>query len=42
MAATPQTYSNHTRWHAPFHFFLAPVMLINFIVSVVQLYRYPG
>jgi hypothetical protein len=42
MASTPQSYSNHTRWHAPFHFFLAPVLLINFIVAIVQLYRYPG
>jgi hypothetical protein len=42
MADSPQTYANHTRWHAPFHFFLAPVMLINVIVMVVQLVRYPG
>ena len=42
MATTPQSQSNHTRWHPPFHFFLAPVLLINFIVSVVQLCRYPG
>ena len=42
MASTPQSYSNHTRWHPPFHFFVAPVLLINLIVSIVQLYRYPG
>jgi hypothetical protein len=42
MASAPQSYSNHTRWHAPFHFFVAPVLLINVIVSVVQLFRYPG
>ena len=42
MATTPQSYSNHTRWHPPFHFFVAPVLLINFVVAVVQLYRYPG
>src|SRR5687767_10203180 len=41
MASTPQSYSNHTRWHAPFHFFVAPVLLINFILSIVQLFRYP-
>ncbi|MCA1632182.1 MAG: DUF6526 family protein [Acidobacteria bacterium] len=42
MAATPQTYATHTRWHPPFHFFVVPVLLINFILTVVQLYRYPG
>lgn len=42
MAATPQTYANHTRWHPPFHFFIAPVMLINFIISIVQFVRAPG
>ena len=42
MAATPQTFANHTRWHAPFHFFVAPVMLLNVVWSIVQLVRYPG
>ncbi|MGB8509551.1 MAG: DUF6526 family protein [Pyrinomonadaceae bacterium] len=42
MADVPQTYANHTRWHAPFHFFLAPVLLINFIWAVVLLVMYPG
>ena len=42
MADTPQTYQNHVRWHKPFHFFLMPVMLINFIWSVVELILYPG
>jgi hypothetical protein len=39
MATTPQTYSNHTRWHAPFHFFVAPVMLINFLWTVLRFSR---
>lgn len=38
----PQTFANHTRWHPPFHFFVLPVMLINFIWSVVQFVRAPG
>ena len=38
----PQTYANHTRWHWPFHFFAFPVMLINFIWSVVQFVMTPG
>ncbi|MDQ3650001.1 MAG: DUF6526 family protein [Acidobacteriota bacterium] len=42
MAATTQTYSNHTRWHPPFHFFLAPVMLINLIWAIVLFFRSPG
>ena len=42
MADAPQTYANHARWHAPFHYFAAPVMLTNVIVAVVQLVRDPG
>ena len=42
MANTPQTFANHTRWQPPFHFFIAPVMLINLIWSVVQFIRTPG
>lgn len=42
MADTSQTYANHTRWHPPFHFFLAPVLLINLIVAIVQCVRFPG
>jgi hypothetical protein len=41
VAETPQTYENHTRWHLPFHFFLAPVLLTNVVVAVVQLIRDP-
>jgi hypothetical protein len=42
VAEAPQTYENHTRWHVPFHFFVAPVLVTNFIVAVVQLVRDPG
>jgi len=42
MADVPQSYDNHTRWHAPFHFFAAPVMVTNVIVQIVQLVREPG
>ena len=37
-----QTYDNHTRWHAPFHYFVAPVMLTNVVVALVQFIRDPG
>jgi hypothetical protein len=42
VAEGPQTYENHTRWHAPFHFFLVPVLLTNVFIAVVQLARDPG
>lgn len=40
MEKTPQTYENHTRWHAPFHFFLVPLLLLNIIFALVQLVRF--
>lgn len=40
MAETPQSYVNHVRWHPPFHFFLMPLFLLNFIFAAVQLYRF--
>jgi Family of unknown function (DUF6526) len=42
MATIPQSLANHTRWHAPFHYFVLPVMLINLIWSVVQCVKAPG
>jgi hypothetical protein len=42
MADTQQSYANHTRWHPPFHFFVIPVMLINFVWSIVDFVRTPG
>ncbi len=41
MAQKPQTYANHGRFDPPFHFFLMPVLLINFIAVVVRLWRCP-
>jgi signal transduction histidine kinase len=38
----PQNFANHTRWHPPFHFFVLPVMLINFFWSVVDFVKAPG
>lgn len=38
----PQTFANHIRWHRPFHFFVVPVMLINFIWVVVLFVKSPG
>lgn len=30
-----QTFANHTRWDPPFHFFVMPVLLINFFWAIV-------
>jgi hypothetical protein len=40
--ATTQSFANHTRWHPPFHFFIMPVMLINFIWAIVDFVKAPG
>jgi uncharacterized protein DUF6526 len=38
----PQNFSNHTRWHPTFHFFVLPVMLINFFWAVVVFVKTPS
>jgi hypothetical protein len=38
----PQNFANHTRWHPTFHFFVLPVMLINFFWAVVVFVKAPG
>jgi hypothetical protein len=30
----PQNLKNHTRWDPPFHFFVLPMLLLNFIFSI--------
>jgi hypothetical protein len=42
MAQPQQTYQNHARFFPLFHFFVAPVLTINFFVSVWQLYKQPS
>ena len=41
MSNTSQTYANHGRFHPIFHFVLAPILIINLIVSIVWLVRHP-
>lgn len=41
MAAIPQTYANHTRWHPLFHFLVLPVMILNFFWAVVVFVKAP-
>ena len=38
----PQSFANHVRWDPAFHFFLVPVFLVTFIVSIVHAVRHPG
>jgi hypothetical protein len=38
MAQTPQTYKNHARFFPLFHFFVAPVLLINFLNAIRHFY----
>ena len=38
----PQTLDNHTRFDPFFHFFVFPVFLISWIISVVMLVRNPS
>jgi hypothetical protein len=33
----PQTYKNHTRFDPTWHFFIAPVLLLNFFLSIYLL-----
>lgn len=35
-----QTYSNHARFHPPFHFFLAPGTLLLIILAVINVFRH--
>lgn len=42
MSETMQNYKNHTRFDPAFHFFLAPLLLINVGVAVHHAVRHPG
>ena len=42
MPETTQSYSNHTRWHTPFHFVLTPILLIHLLWCIWQLYKTPN
>lgn len=37
----PQTYANHIRWMAPYHFIVAPILLINLGLAVRDAFRGP-
>jgi hypothetical protein len=38
----PQNLKNHARFHPPFHFFVLPMLLLNFIFSIyVTIHHWP-
>ena len=41
MPESTQTIANHTRWHPPFHFVAAPIILFHFLYTAYQLYLSP-
>jgi hypothetical protein len=42
MPQTTQTFQNHARFFPLFHFFVAPLLLINVVVAGVRLYKQPS
>ena len=36
----PQNFKNHTRFDPPWHFFIAPVLLLNVIFAIVAIVRH--
>jgi hypothetical protein len=36
----PQTYKNHARIDPPFHFFIMPILILNFFVSIYVTIRH--
>ena len=41
--AQPQSYKNHTRWDPLFHFFVAPLLLLNLIFAIyATIHAWPG
>ncbi|MGH9799041.1 MAG: DUF6526 family protein [Blastocatellia bacterium] len=41
MPETTQSFSNHTRWHTPFHFVLAPILFIHAVWCALQVFNAP-
>ncbi len=37
-----QSYSHHTRWDPPFHFFILPVFVITLIGFIIHVFRHPS
>ena len=41
MSTATQNYKNHARWLPAFHFFVMPVLLINFLMTLWRLVQTP-
>lgn len=41
MPETTQSFSSHTRWHAPYHFVLFPILFIHFAWCILRLTKAP-
>jgi hypothetical protein len=39
---TPQTLANHVKFDPPFHYFIAPVFAISWVISVIFAIRHPN
>lgn len=39
---TPQTLTNHVKFDPPFHYFIAPVFAISWVISVIFAIRHPN
>jgi len=37
-----QSFAHHTRWDPAFHFFLAPVFVLGFVLSLVHFFAHIG
>lgn len=41
MAAKPQTYANHRRWFALYHYVALPILTVNVVLALAHLVRRP-
>ncbi len=42
MAEKPQNFAHHARFDPPFHYFVVPVFLLNVILAIIHVVRFPG
>ena len=42
VSAADQTYANHARWLAPWHFIAFPVLAINVVIAAIAAFKNPG